>query len=178
MSENASLFTSIVALIAALVMIGGCHPIERSELVGTWIITAESRTDLEPEFRSAEGRIDLRPDGTFAITEMPGDLFLTKGLVSGCGRWELIGGDGTRASRFFDLLWQGEETVQLNLRKITRGHGSPVGIQIYVYGAQGEGRMYYQLHPDLPPIIYLERSTNLSLPDGECEVSKQPAPGS
>lgn len=178
MTENASLFTSLVALTAALVMLGGCHPIERSELVGSWIITAESRTDLEPEFRSAEGRIDLRPDGKFAITEMPGDLFLTQGLLSGCGVWELIGGDGTRPSRFFDLLWKGEETVQLNLRKITAGHGSPAGVQIYVYGAQGEARMYYQLHPDLPPIIYLERSTNHSLPDSECGVSKKPAPSS
>lgn len=160
MTENASLFTSIVALIAAFVMLGGCRPVERSELVGTWTIATESRTDLEPELRSAQGRIDLLTDGTFTITEMPGDLFLTEGVISGCGRWELIGGDGSRSSRFFNLLWQGEETVQLHLEEITAGHGRPTGIQIYVYGDQGEGRMYYQLHPDLPPIIYLDRSTN------------------
>jgi hypothetical protein len=141
--------------IAVLLCLGlvCCESVKRGELVGTWVLTDQSRERFLPAAqKKAIGRIVLNANGTFVADELPEDLLygppeVSDRLVRGSGVWELV-------SR------EGGQQVQLNFEAITIGQRGkvPYGTQLNVSkGWSAATLFYFQGDPDQGRRIEFER---------------------
>ena len=82
------------ALVPAIVVLFGCGIVEQRDLVGTWIVAAESRESLSERVRYLDGKIRFEENGDLVLTRVPGDFLLPSLAdvpVSGSGRWRIDG---------------------------------------------------------------------------------------
>ena len=68
-----------------------CKAPTKTELEGTWVISADSRALLDSQFREAAGRLILDADGSFHAEQLPLDVepLGIHPLVTGSGVWRL-----------------------------------------------------------------------------------------
>src|SRR5687767_2999801 len=129
--------------IVTLVLVGilGCNrAATESDVIGTWVISAESRQQYLPAAQQkASATIFLDGNGSFVATELPEDLLYgppeaAEGLVTGSGRWKLT-------SRGY------LQEIQLDFYSIAVGQRAPVpyGTQLNVSrGWSTIGLFYFQ----------------------------------
>lgn len=128
--------------LALLLCLGtlGCESATRTDVTGTWTVTAESRqTFLPVSERSAAATITLESNGTFHASQLPGELLYeppARQLVTGSGTWKLISSKGT-------------QEIMLNFNAITAGQeGQPPYVPYSTAlsvskGLRGAVRLYY-----------------------------------
>jgi len=141
----------------------GCQNLKSSDLIGTWVVTDESRQRLLPgSQRKGAAKIMLDANGTFVASEVPEDMLYgapevadrlfgpsesAERLVTGNGVWKL-------ASR------EGRQLVELEFRAITVGKRGrlPSGAQFEVSGGLSAVSLYYfQGDPDRGRRVAFER---------------------
>lgn len=135
-----------------------CYPVAESDLIGSWSMTEESRHHLSSEEKEGWARIVLNGDGTFEAYDMMMG-YPTRELVSGAGRWELLGQPDT-ASRLFTLAWKGNQVIRLDLLEVTEGSASvaPYSLPLSAYATkEGPQIFYFNGDPDNAPVIYFKK---------------------
>lgn len=134
----------------AVVLVGmmGCRRVQSGDLVGTWVITQNSRRALPADLQTSSGTIVVDADGTFVATELPA-LFYFPGTrrsisESGGGRWYLISQEHSRK-------------IQLEFRPLANwDDGLPYGTQLYV---PGNSLYYFYGDPDEARRISFEKKS-------------------
>ena len=92
----------VLACLIALVGCGGKH-ISETDLVGTWVPTAESRSILLPRAPETGAKLVLNQSGDFRSEGLPGELLYSlpgmahPAAVSGTGTWKIRKVDGEAA---------------------------------------------------------------------------------
>jgi hypothetical protein len=127
--------------------------VERNEIIGTWVVTNDSRQRLLPAAQQkGSAKIVLDANGSFVASEIPEDLLygppeVADRLVTGSGDWKL-------ASR------EGRQQVQLNFNVIATGQRGrvPYGTQLNV-SKRGSlvSLFYFQGDPDQGRKVEFER---------------------
>lgn len=92
--------TSFLFLLGML----GCKSVQPSDVIGTWVMNAQSRKELPQEFQKALGKIVVKADGTFDASELPEplhpippyDMKVRMRLDSGSGVWKLASWEGAQ----------------------------------------------------------------------------------
>lgn len=132
----------------------GCGDVEPSDVVGTWVMEAESRDRLPPEFQGATAKIEVRLDGNFVATELPTPIppagpgeWNRFEVNSGGGTWRLVSSSGT-------------QSLQLNFSDFvsayhdTRG---PYSFHMVVSTGRRARLYYYPGDPDVNAKIAFEK---------------------
>jgi len=126
-----------------LLLVSSSCTVKSESLVGTWVISAESRQKL-PEMQSVAGELTLNQGGSFNVSAMPLVLFSeSPEPTTGSGAWKL-------ESR------NGEQEVQLNL-SIINGRQLGFGTPLKIGGMRSFTLYYYVGDPDLENRIYFEK---------------------
>lgn len=122
-----------------------------TDLIGTWVVTDESRKRLPPAFQKAAVKIGLDANGGFFASQLPGEvLYATPEgiarLVTGSGVWKL----GSR---------EGETEVQLEFRTIEGASPNdvPFVTRLHVSVDRAPILFYYGGDPDEGVRIKFER---------------------
>lgn len=117
----------------------GCHgaKIAPDQLVGSWVISTDSRGHLAAPFRRAAVVIELTADGTFSASEEPGGLLdfeeAADVVISGSGTWRIYSSEG-------------EQRVQLVFRAIRGGAHEdevPYGAQFFMSRERNALTLFY-----------------------------------
>ena len=88
------LFKSMLVMVLAFKTVGCVSP-NSKDVQGTWKITPDSRQRFLTGVPNSAGIITLKPDGTFSVTEIPGDLVGIPGtFIKGSGAWNLAERNG------------------------------------------------------------------------------------
>lgn len=143
-----------VIAISLSAMLLGCRSVKQSDLIGTWVITEESRQGLPVEVRKVSAKIVLNSNGTFVAYDFPGILEESEDanrLSSGTGNWKIFPMDG-------------DERVQLVFQTATPKPTSlPYGGELFIARPWSTVSLYYTLgDPDNAPRISFEKITNIT----------------
>jgi len=156
--------TVAVPVVLAIAGAGCGKPVTARDLVGTWVITRESRTHLPAAFRESAAEIVFRADGTFSADELPGEgshstfemrpewLSGTPNgpprLITGSGLWKLESGvDRQHWVELSFLAVRGVKSSDL-----------PFGAQLIPARAGSAPILpYYEGDPDESRVIEFER---------------------
>lgn len=78
-----------VPFVLLLLFAAACErELEVADLPGIWTLTRDSRERLSAELRAGAGSLVFDSNGTFAATEIPGDIFAQgPRVITGTGRW-------------------------------------------------------------------------------------------
>jgi hypothetical protein len=128
----------LVAIVVVALAFAGCErTVSKSEVMGTWKMTDDSRKRIGPGAAGMAGTISLDPDGTFAAQEMPATLLGEGGAaptrpVSGKGTWKLA-------------VREGSQNVELVFDAIGSPPGTPVpyGAQLDVWAGRSTVLLFY-----------------------------------
>jgi hypothetical protein len=128
-------------------MLGCSRAVERNEVIGTWIVTNDSRQRfLSTAQQKASAKILLDANGSFVASEIPENLLygppeVADRLVTGSGDWKLTSREGKQQVQLsFNVIATGQRGqvpygTQLNVLK----HGSAVSL-FYFQGDPDQGR--------------------------------------
>ena len=127
-----------------------CRSIDPADVVGTWVVTTESRRHfLSAAQQKAIAKIVLETNGVFVAFEVPEDLLYGpreagSGLVTGRGIWKLVSAEG-------------RQQVRLEFGVITVGQRDnvPYGTHLNVSGSSS--LYYFQGDPDQARRIEFEK---------------------
>jgi hypothetical protein len=140
---------SLIALVGLL----GCKTVQRTDVVGTWVVTDQARNQLPPEVQQAFGTLVVNADGTFDARQLPEQLQPTNAkahirLDSGGGTWVLQHEDAG-------------QQLELEFHKFESGDadsGGPYGFPLDISRRWSTWELYYFLgDPDNAPRVALAR---------------------
>jgi hypothetical protein len=130
--------------------LSGCKSVKSEDVVGTWLITNESRENVPVELRKNTARIVLNTDGSFTAAELVDKFYFSAdgyGPGGGNGVWKLVSQEG-------------RQQVQLDFHEITnkglRGTFS-MPLEISRGWSSIENLYYFQGDPDLGRRVEFKR---------------------
>jgi hypothetical protein len=134
----------------------GCTSVQPSQIIGTWIITDESRKAQPAEVQKALGKIIVKKDGTFIAYEIPENMFTVPPyhktmqirLNSGNGSWKLAS-------------WEGALHLELEFSVLPPAYGisrGPYRFPLTITRGWSAISLYYYLgDPDVDHMIEFEK---------------------
>ena len=128
---------SRISILVLWIACAGCaaEPVTVGEIAGKWLITPESRLQLQLGATRAE--LMVGSDGTFQAFELPADMLYVEQStsptpISGSGRWTVD-------------QESGREIIRLRFLEIQQGRrmGIPYSSSLYVTRKRGVLSLYY-----------------------------------